>query len=35
MALTLTQDQIKKLISVLEKSSTPITTTELVTTLKR
>lgn len=34
MALNLTQDQIKKLISVLEKSSTPVPTDELVAALK-
>ncbi|CAN5682144.1 hypothetical protein BH24CHL1_BH24CHL1_12950 [soil metagenome] len=34
MALTLTQDQIKILISLLEKSSTPVPTTDLVTALK-
>lgn len=35
MALTLTQEQMKKLISLLEKSSTPVPTSELVTALKR
>jgi hypothetical protein len=34
MALTLTQVQIKKIISLLKKSSTPVTTGELVEALK-
>jgi len=34
MALTLTQDQIRKLKSLLEQSSTPVSTAELVEALK-
>lgn len=35
MALTLTQDQIKRLIKQLEKSSSPVPTSELVAALKK
>ena len=35
MALSLTQDQIKKLMRLLEESSTPMTTVELVNALKK
>lgn len=35
MALTLTQEQIKKLIKLLEKSSSPVLTADLVQALKK
>lgn len=35
MALTLSQDQIKKLVAFLKQSSTPVPTAEIVEELKR
>lgn len=34
MALTLTQEQIKKIVALLKKSSTPVATSEIVEALK-